>query len=56
MKSAYAIRHVHFEDVGTLEPVLVSHGYQLQYLDATLDNLNDPRVHQSDLLMVLGGP
>jgi len=54
MKTAIALRHVHFEDVGTLDAVLVEHGYRVQYLDATRDAL-DSAVH-ADLLIVLGGP
>lgn len=55
MKAALAIRHVSFEDLGTLEPVLRDHGYQIGYREAGLDDLSniDPDV---DLLVVLGGP
>jgi|GEM_PF-3455281 len=33
MKTAIALGHLHFEDVGTLDIVLAEHGYQLQYID-----------------------
>ncbi len=55
MKTAVAIRHVYFEDLGNLEPILRADGYHIEYREAGLDNLSriDPRV---DLLIVLGGP
>lgn len=56
MKKAIALRHIHFEDLGTLDAVLKENGYQLSYLDATLDDLAVPAVQQADLLIVLGGP
>jgi len=54
MKTAVALRHVYFEDVGTFAAVLAGYGYQLQYLDPTTDHL-EPASH-ADLLIVLGGP
>ncbi|MBZ9556513.1 MULTISPECIES: glutamine amidotransferase [unclassified Modicisalibacter] len=56
MKTALALRHIHFEDLGTLEPVLLERGYAVTYLDPGLDDLDDPEVRQADLLIVLGGP
>lgn len=56
MKTAIALRHIHFEDLGTLDVVLAEQGYELRYLDATLDALDTPQVQQADLLIVLGGP
>ncbi|WP_367373441.1 glutamine amidotransferase [Pseudomonas lini] len=56
MKTAIALRHIHFEDVGTLDTVIAEQGYELRYLDPTLDTLNSAQVQQADLLIVLGGP
>jgi GMP synthase (glutamine-hydrolysing) len=54
MKNAIAIRHVSFEDAGTLEPVLEERGIGLRYLEAGVDDLS--RAKDTDLLVVLGGP
>ena len=56
MKTAIALRHIHFEDVGTLDAVLLEQGYQVQYLNPALDALDGPAVRNADLLIVLGGP
>jgi len=56
MKTAIALRHIHFEDVGTLATVLAERGYQLRYIDPTIDGLDSVEIQQADLLMVLGGP
>lgn len=56
MKSAIAIRHLAFEDLGSLEPFLIARGYTVRYLDATADDLRDEDIATSDLLVVLGGP
>jgi GMP synthase (glutamine-hydrolysing) len=56
MKSVLAIRHIQFEDLGTLEPVLRERGYEVQYVDATVDNLAELDTLAPDLLIVLGGP
>ena len=54
MKSAIAIRHVAFEDAGTLEPILAERGIELRYLEAGIDDLSPAK--DADLLLVLGGP
>lgn len=56
MKTAIAIRHLHFEDLGTLEPLLKARGYDVQYVDAAQDDLTTLDVQTADLLVVLGGP
>ncbi|MEQ4619295.1 MAG: glutamine amidotransferase [Corticimicrobacter sp.] len=56
MKTAIAIRHLAFEDLGTFESVLVDRGYAVHYLDAALDELSDSGIADADLLVVLGGP
>ncbi|MGC3963640.1 MAG: glutamine amidotransferase [Rhodocyclaceae bacterium] len=56
MKTALAITHVAFEDLGSLASVLEQSGFLIEYVDATTADLKtiDPRA--PDLLIVLGGP
>ncbi len=54
-KTAVAIRHVPFEDLGNLAPSLRKRGYRIQYMDVGLHPME--RIQpQVDLLIVLGGP
>lgn len=55
MKTAVVIRHVPFEDLGNLEPILGVHGYRIEYREAGLNPLGDIG-RGVDLLVVLGGP
>ncbi len=55
-KTALAIRHLAFEDLGHFAPVLAEIGYDLHYLDIGIDSLGPQRVAAADLLIVLGGP
>lgn len=56
MKQLTAIRHVHFEDLGTLEDVLTEQGVAIRYLEAGVDDLMASGRLGADLLVVLGGP
>jgi GMP synthase (glutamine-hydrolysing) len=56
MKLATVIRHLAFEDLGSLEPVLSQQGYSIQYLEAGMDDLPAIAPLSTDLLIVLGGP
>lgn len=56
MKTAIAIRHVNFEDLGQLGPLLWRSGYQVAYRDAGIDPLDIHDLADADLLVVLGGP
>lgn len=55
-RTALALRHVHFEDLGTLEPLLRDRGYDVDYLDPVTQAIDEQRVRDADLLVVLGGP
>jgi GMP synthase (glutamine-hydrolysing) len=54
--SAVAVRHVHFEDLGSLAPVLTRHGYDVTYIDAGTDDLSRLAPAEPDVLVVLGAP
>lgn len=55
-KTVVAIRHVAFEDLGTLQPVLEQRGYTLRYCDIGVDSLTALHNAQIGLLVVLGAP
>lgn len=55
VKTAFALRHVAFEDVGVWRKTLDAHGYTLAYRQAGVDPPNDDAL-AADLLIVLGGP
>lgn len=55
-KTAVVIRHVAFEDLGNLLPVLQARDYAISYLEAGVDRLDSDAVAAADLLVVLGGP
>lgn len=54
--SAVAIRHVGFEDLGLLGPLLSRSGFSTSYLDPPYDDDAWRRSREADLLVVLGGP
>ncbi len=54
MKTVLAIRHVHFEHLGALEPLLTEAGYMVRYVEAPTANW--PNLELPDLLVLLGGP
>jgi GMP synthase (glutamine-hydrolysing) len=56
MRTAIAIRHVHFEDLGSLEPALERAGYKVRYADCGVDKIGELDPVRSDLVVVLGGP
>ena len=56
MKTAIAIHHVCFENLGTLGPLLEARDYTVRYVDATVDDLRAPDLASPDLLVILGGP
>ncbi len=56
MPTAVAIRHVAFEDLGTLAAALARRGYACSYRDASVDDLAAPDLAAADLVIVLGGP
>ncbi|WP_114388774.1 glutamine amidotransferase [Notoacmeibacter marinus] len=56
VKTAVAIRHVHFEDLGTFEAALSSAGYRVHYYDLGVHDLRTLDPLRPELMIVLGGP
>lgn len=56
MKTAIAIRHVAFEDLGSFAPVLGRRGYRVAYCDAGVGDLAALDPLAADLVVILGGP
>lgn len=54
--SALALRHLAFEDLGLLAPILARLNYAVSYLEVGVDKLDDGQLRDADLLIVLGGP
>ena len=54
--TAVAIRHIAFEGLGIIEPVLRKAGYTPHVCDAGTDDLGNIDPIRTDLLVVLGGP
>ena len=55
-RTAIAIRHVAFEDLGLLAPMLAERGYAVRYLEAGVDATDACVLDAADLVVVLGGP
>jgi len=55
-REALAVRHVHFEDLGTLELVLGERAWSVRYLDVGLARVEAPKPEGPALTVVLGGP
>jgi len=56
MKQAVALRHVAFEDLGTIAGLLDARGWRTRTLDAGIDDFADIALGAGDLLFILGGP
>jgi GMP synthase (glutamine-hydrolysing) len=55
-RTVVAIRHVAFEDLGTLHPLLEERGYDLEYIDAGIGTIDPSVLAGPDLVIILGGP
>lgn len=56
MRSAIAVRHVPFEDLGSLEPLLTERSYAVAYREAPTADFGHAELQDADLVIVLGGP
>jgi GMP synthase (glutamine-hydrolysing) len=55
-KVCLAVRHVAFEDLGLLGPLVAARGYGVRYHDAGVQPFDAATLLAPDLLIVLGGP
>jgi len=55
-RSAVVLRHVAFEDLGLLAPILHAAGWNASYREVPTEDLGDQSIEQADLLIALGGP
>jgi GMP synthase (glutamine-hydrolysing) len=51
-----ALRHVAFEDLGLLAPVMEREGWDVSFCEAAVDDLLHTSIKNAELLIVLGGP
>lgn len=56
MKNVMVIRHIAFEDLGSLADVLKQRNYHINYFEAGADELSEIDSSLADLMIVLGGP
>ena len=56
MPQTFALRHVPFEDLGLLEPLLGERGHGIRYVEVPTADLGALDESAPDLLVVLGGP
>jgi GMP synthase (glutamine-hydrolysing) len=56
MPSTVALRHVPFEDLGLIAPLLAKRGHALHYVEVPVGGLESVDPLAPDLLVVLGGP
>ncbi len=56
IKSCVAVRHVAFEDLGLLGPLVSARGYDIRYHDAGIEPFDAETLVAPDLVIVLGGP
>lgn len=54
-KTIYAIQHLAFEDLGSLEDVFYQLGFRVRYFEAGVDDLG-PALNYEGLTIILGGP
>jgi GMP synthase (glutamine-hydrolysing) len=55
-KTCLAVRHVAFEDLGLLGPLVTARGYDIRYHDAGIEPFEADTLVEPDLVIVLGGP
>lgn len=56
MKQCIALRHVPFESLGLLEPLLVDRGFEVKTVDVPVEGFDGAATLDAELVVVLGGP
>ncbi len=56
MKTVLALRHLAFEDLGLMAPLLRERGFEVRYHEAGVDDFAAIDLDSVDLLVALGGP
>tara|TARA_R110000787_G_scaffold3947_10_gene15389 strand:- start:6 stop:713 length:708 start_codon:yes stop_codon:yes gene_type:complete len=56
MADILAVRHVDFEHLGTLEPLLAARGHTVRYVDAGTGPIDAAMADEPGLIAMLGGP
>ena len=56
IKQCLAVRHVAFEDLGLLGPLVAARGYGVRFHDAGVQPFNAETLLEPELVVVLGGP
>lgn len=56
MTKTLIIRHIHFENLGVLEAMLINNGFQIQYVEAPLADFSTLDPTQYNLITILGAP
>jgi GMP synthase (glutamine-hydrolysing) len=56
IKKCLAVRHVAFEDLGLLGPLVAGRGYGVRYHDAGVQAFHAETLLEPELVIVLGGP
>ncbi|MFY9327476.1 MAG: glutamine amidotransferase, partial [Georgfuchsia sp.] len=55
-RHATVLRHIAFEDLDALEPILRSAGFEIEYIETAVHADFVRHAYDADLLIVLGGP
>jgi GMP synthase (glutamine-hydrolysing) len=56
MRTCFALRHVPFESLGLLAPLIAERGFDVQVLDVPVVELPKSAMENAELVIVLGGP
>jgi GMP synthase (glutamine-hydrolysing) len=55
-RSAVALRHIAFEDLGLLAPIMEREGWDVSFCEAAVDDLGHHSIRNAELAIILGGP